>query len=322
MKDRHKGFNIAMIFLVVVIIIGAILGYKVLNDNKVDEPTTETIKKLTVECYFADTASASLKAENREVQGEAITDIISNTLAELKKGPKAEGHVQTIPEGVEFLSANLDGDVLTVDVSKSYNDIKSGEEVLCRAAVVWTLTSIEGVKYVVITVEGKELTLTNGQPIGKLSREDILIDEVISPESTQYATVKLYFTNDQATGLDVEERRIEVNPNQPIERYVVEQLIAGPESENLLPTMPVETKIRDIKTTTDGICYVDLSSEFVTKHGGGSSGELLTIYSVVNSLTSLDNVKKVQFLIEGEKQEEFKGHVDFSQPFEFSDIDV
>lgn len=59
-----------------------------------------------------------------------------------------------------------------------------------------------------------------------------------------------------------------------------------------------------------------MSGDFVVKHTGGSVGEWFTIYSIVNSLTELDNIKKVQFLIEGEKQQDFKGHMDFSKPFE------
>jgi len=43
---------------------------------------------------------------------------------------------------------------------------------------------------------------------------------------------------------------------------------------------------------------------------------VLTIYSIVNSLTEINSVKKVQFLIDGEKISDCKGHLDFSKPFE------
>ena len=42
---------------------------------------------------------------------------------------------------------------------------------------------------------------------------------------------------------------------------------------------------------------------------------MLTVYSIVNSLCELDEVEKVQFLIEGEKQIEYKGHIEFDKPF-------
>lgn len=168
-----------------------------------------------------------------------------------------------------------------------------------------------------ITVAGEDIKKANGQVIGIMGADDVVIDTVISPEPKNYRTVKLYFSNKDATQFNVEEREIEVNPNEPIEKYIIEELIKGPKESGSYPTVPPETKLRSIKTeTTDGICYVDLSGDFVVKHTGGSAGEWFTIYSIVNSLTELDNIKKVQFLIEGEKQQDFKGHMDFSKPFE------
>ena len=74
----------------------------------------------------------------------------------------------------------------------------------------------------------------------------------------------------------------------------MDELIKGPQAKGSLATVPPETKVRNIMTQ-DGICYVDLSSEFVSRHSGGKAKELLTIYSIVNSLTALDDVSKVQF---------------------------
>ena len=62
------------------------------------------------------------------------------------------------------------------------------------------------------------------------------------------------------------------------------------------------------------ICFVNFSSEFVTKHSGGSAGEAMTVYSIVNSLTELKNVDKVQFLVEGNKIDVYK-HLEFNEPF-------
>ena len=45
----------------------------------------------------------------------------------------------------------------------------------------------------------------------------------------------------------------------------------------------------------------------------------IAIYSIVNSIVSLYNIEKVQFLIEGEKIEETIGHLDYSKPFIFEE---
>lgn len=280
---------------------------------------TKDAISISTDFYFLENSSSTMKTETKEIRGDTNADILSSVLTELKKGPKTEGLIGVIPEKVVFESANLDNGIATIHINSAYTDMKAGEELLCRASIVWTLTGLDFVNQVKITVDGEELKKTNGEPMGLMSRDDIVIDAVISPEPTNHEMVKLYFSNQDATDLMVEEREIQVNPNIPLEKYIMEQLIEGPKDSELAATVPSETKIRDIKTV-DGICYVDLSSEFVTKHNGGSTGENLTVGSIVNSLTELDNIKKVQFLIEGEKVEEFKGHLDFSKPFERMEI--
>lgn len=307
-----KRLIISFIVIIIGIVLFLIVKESIDANNKL---------RKEVEFYYVESSSYLLKPEKRQFTGESNAEILSSILAAMKEPPKTEGFVKVIPDNIKFNKANIDKGIVTLDVSSQYNQMKAGEEVICRSAIVWTLTSLDFVGHVRITVEGKELVKNNKEPIGLMNRENIVINPVVSPEPKKYKTVKLYFSNEDATALAAEGREIEVSPNQPEEKGIMEQLIAGPKKQGLNATVPPETKIRDITTTEDGICYVDLSSEFVTKHNGGSSEELLTIYSIVNSLAELENVKKVQFLIEGEKQEEYKGHVDFSKPFEAKQID-
>ena len=60
----------------------------------------------------------------------------------------------------------------------------------------------------------------------------------------------------------------------------------------------------------DNVCYVDLSAEFQKNHLGGEKSEILTIYSIVNSLQNVSGVRYVQFLIEGERVEYYKSYVE------------
>ena len=148
-----------------------------------------------------------------------------------------------------------------------------------------------------------------------MDRSNVVIEPEISAETTEYAILTLYFANMDGTDLVTEERVIEVNANQTSEKTILEQLIAGPEELDVQRTVPVETKLRDVTTTNDGICYVNLSQDFVSKHSGGEMAEKLTIYSIVNSLCELDHIDKVQFLIEGKKVDQFKGTLELKTPF-------
>ncbi|KXL53028.1 sporulation and spore germination [Anaerotignum neopropionicum] len=260
-------------------------------------------------------ASGKMKAFEIEIQSGDKEDMINAVLDNLRSGIKTDGIKPTIPEGLEVNSVQITDQEVTIDFSSAYFDMERVDEVICRSSIVWSLTSLEFLEAVVFTVEGVPLQSKDDEAYGAMNRQNVLIDPIVSATTTEYAILKLYFSNSDASDLIVEDRVVEVNANQPKERTILEQLIAGPKEEGHFATIPPETKIMDVTTTSDGVCYVNLSQEFVTKHNGGSAGELLTIYSIVNSLAEMENVGKVQFLIEGEKVEAFKGHVDFSTPF-------
>jgi germination protein M len=267
-----------------------------------------------VEFYFMN-GDGMMKPVKKEIRGENTEDILVTTLNTLKEGTTAEGMMPSIPNEVEFLSVGVVNDNAVIDVSNGYHRLKNTEEVICRSALVWTLTSLDFIEGVVLTVEGQPLRSNNGAEIGPMNRSNMIITPEISAETTEYAILTLYFANNNYTDLQTEERVIEVNANQTGEKTVLEQLIAGPEGTDVQPTVPFETKIRDVTTTKDGICYVNLSNDFVTKHAGGEMAEKLTIYSIVNSLCELDHVDKVQFLIEGKKVDKFKEHLEIKTPF-------
>jgi hypothetical protein len=53
----------------------------------------------------------------------------------------------------------------------------------------------------------------------------------------------------------------------------------------------------------------------VQYHPGGSTAELLTVYAIVNTITTnIPEVKKVQLLFDGIAIETIAGHIDCSSP--------
>ncbi len=238
---------------------------------------------------------------------------------ELLNASAASNLYSAIPENVEVISCEYieedDEGKVEINFSDEYNDLPDSLQLTCNAAVTKTFTELEFVESVRIFVDGAEITNGNGEVIGELKNDVVELDPSIEPYKKDSVTVTLYFSDENAMGLCKEERYIEVNEKQSVEMRIVEELIKGPHTENLYSGIPETTKINDIKTE-NGICYVDLSKEFILQHTGGSAGESLTIYSIVNSLTELDYVKQVQFLIDGVKETSLAGHVDFSKTFE------
>ncbi len=123
--------------------------------------------------------------------------------------------------------------------------------------------------------------------------------------------VTLYFSKhfpDKNDEFLVPEEREVTKGDEPLEAVIVRELIKGRGKEGLSRTVPEGTRLLSV-SVVDGVAYVNFSREFQNKHWGGTAGERMTIYSVVNSLCELPGIDKVQFLLEGEKQESILGHM-------------
>lgn len=143
--------------------------------------------------------------------------------------------------------------------------------------------------------------------------EEIKVEPPLTPLALEEEEVALYFTDDNAQYLIPEYRKIK--KTNEIAKQAVLELIKGPVSNNLFPTIPPATTINALYVS-DGIAYIDLSSELIKNHSGGSAGELLTVYSLVLTLTSFPDIDKVQILVDGSNRDTLVGHMDISVPLE------
>ncbi len=127
--------------------------------------------------------------------------------------------------------------------------------------------------------------------------------------------VKLYFSAPGSAILETEERSIPYHETLHAQaKEVLSALIAGP-SDQLVPSIPEGVRILDVMVSKDGIAYVDLSGEIVSNHQGGTTGEMVTVYSIVNTLTiNLPQIQGVQILVDDRPVETLKGHMDLSRP--------
>jgi germination protein M len=137
------------------------------------------------------------------------------------------------------------------------------------------------------------------------------IEEVQPVPTEEIVEINLYFSDSQAMYLVAEKRKISQIPS--LARQAVIELIKGPESSDLYPTIPEETQVNEVYIVDD-IAYIDLSEEIFKNHPGGSSGELMTVYSIVNTLTEIPPIKGVQILVGENEIKSLVGHIDISMP--------
>ena len=117
---------------------------------------------------------------------------------------------------------------VTLNLSKEYEMLDFTKEVLVRAAIVKTLTQIEGVELVRIQVEGKDLEDRDGKPVGVMSAETFIDNTGEDMKKYEEVTLALYFANETGDKLIKVNRTMRYNTNIALEKLVVEQLVSGP----------------------------------------------------------------------------------------------
>jgi len=242
-KEKYK-FIIWIFILLIFIISIIILSFF----TKVEKRLVNANEK-TVELYFNDTATNKLRLEERVIQGNTQEKLILCVLEQLQAGSKIEGNIVVVPQDITILYVTIKDHIAVIDLSKEYNTLSLGEKIMCRSAIVWSVTSLDFVDYVCIKVEGKELEKVSGEAIGLMNRENTLINPIVSPESKRYEIVSLYFTDKTKEHLVKEEREIEISQIQTREKSVVEQLILGAKEDGHISTLPSDIKIRNVTTT-------------------------------------------------------------------------
>ena len=133
---------------------------------------------------------------------------------------------------------------------------------------------------------------------------------------TRPVVAQLYFSR----VVDGKQRMVaisrELPPGLGVARSSLEELLRGEVPRGCDRPLPPGTRLLDI-AVTNGTATVDLSGELQTGFRGGSDNEQVTVYSIVNTLTSLPTIDRVQILVEGMTVNTLGGHQDISGPLAF-----
>lgn len=212
----------------------------------------------------------------------------------------------------ELQRFQFESNVLYLYFDASYMLMSSSQEILCRAALAKTLTQIQGVEYINIYSGEQPLMDSYGNPVGMLTAGDF-IDALSDVNSYEKSELTLYFADAEGEGLVEEKREVMHSSNTSMERLVVEQLLEGPQTEGCQATIPPDTKLLNL-SVTDNVCYLNFDAAFLNNSLGGR--EELPIYSIVNSLTQLNTVNRVQFSINGSPTVMFRDVLSLDTLFE------
>lgn len=128
-------------------------------------------------------------------------------------------------------------------------------------------------------------------------------------------TVQLYFVDSSMQRLIASDFTVKTEDKEKAAKKVIRELLAGrdnnPKILRLMPNIKDGLTVR-VKGQT---AYVNMTGAFVASHSGSRQHEVLTIYSIVNSLASVKGIVNVKFTIDHKEQKNFKGFCDMRETF-------
>ena len=243
----------------------------------------------------------SIAAADLPAETEMITSLLNKSAA-------TSGFVNCLPPDVKILSVDITGGAASVTMSENFSELTEFEKTTANCCIALTLCELENVNSVTI-LSGDKVFCEALTPDGIL-----LYDTETVPFEKR---LRLYFPVVSSDLLRIEYHTLTVDADAPLEVYIIEELIRGPYNGELRQAMPAGTELLGI-TVEDGLCTVDLSSPFTDNESPDAAAARLTVYSIVNSLTSLKEITSVLILSEG-RQISYYGSLNMTAPLERND---
>lgn len=295
-----KKTNILGLAILTIILLLAGCGRKTVNE-----------KEYTV--YYVNTAGTRLVESSYSPKAETFDEMMPELMNQLTLAP--DEYISALPGNVSFLGYERGIDALRVDFSKEYYDMSNTEEVLFRAAVVKTVCQIPGVMKVMITVEKEQAKDSDGEPIPAMDINTFIDTKEGGINSYLYATLILYFADEDGTLAAQETRNIHYSSNMVLERLVVEELIKGPETSGLNAVLDENVRIQNIYTQ-NGICTINFDESVNKAPSEEGIDPEVALYAIVNSICdTCDSITGVRFEINGDNETKFRDKVDLGQIF-------
>ena len=271
------------------------------DDQKIYE--TDTI------LYFADETENYILPEIRSVR-YTKGNYIQAVMDELAQGPKSKSYLRaSVNENVRLkdtLNIEREGKTIRL-VFKTYpyvyTENNTNGEKLTNAALTYTISGIIPVKRIRIGIEGSELTTATRSSFPSMSGRRITLS----------------FPDKNTTMLTQVQRTVKQSDAQFL-KTKLEELMRGPidtDSENAWPTFPEGVTYDDVLglTVSNDTVVLNMSQNFSDRVKALSEeSESIMVYSIVNTLTDTEGIKRVQFLINSKYVDEIAGGINYRYP--------
>ncbi len=262
--------------------------------------------------YYMNQGVTKLIEQPYRTKTAAAEKLIAELMNELFHVPADLEAQSVFSDKVVYQGCRQDDNVLYLFFDNNYTSMNACQEILCRAALARTFTQVPGVEYISIYSGDQPLLDKSGMPAGPISAADF-VDSITDVNAYERADLTLYFTDADGSMLYPEKRSVMHNVNTSVERVIIEELISGPKNPDLKPTLNSEIKILNV-SVNENVCYVNLDAAFLSN--SLEVKDYIPIYSIVNSLSELSSVNRVQIAVNGSQNVTFRESISLNTLFE------
>lgn len=220
--------------------------------------------------------------ESREEQANAVVERLLQS---------TEDYLSPFPSGTNLRSVALSGSTAYVDLSAAYYQLSDMNQTIADYCLTLSLTQLTGIYAATITVEGRELPYRHKQ---LLLSGDVLLSSM--DDVVRTLTAQLYFP-DESGQLVAEERLLTQYEGDSGAQVVLEALLHGPDSDELLPLLP-EGFIGMTARMESGVCHLNIPADSMAL----LTDRETTLKAITQSLLSAEGIREVQLYIDGEPQ--------------------
>ena len=233
-----------------------------------------------------------IASEQRELFG--IHDDLDALLALYLEGPLAPGLIAPLPPDTQLLKYTLFESVLTLRFNQSLAELSGIELTVAAGCLARTFLPLTGAKQLILTADG---ALLNGNTALNVALEDLYLRDD-SPDRL-HAAFTVYYASADRRYLIGQDVSILVSAPEELPLHLLELLLTPPKDSGLRSALPAGTRFQSV-TIENGLCTVDVSSEFDNRRYFSMSAQCMSLMSVVNTLTALEEIDRVEFTVDGD----------------------
>ena len=208
----------------------------------------------SIRLYYINKNMTRVVSENYQPENTEAEALLAELLSALANDPENMDYKKPLLPEVRILSASIEKKQINLNFDSAYSLIPRLTEILNRAAIVRTLTQIEGIETVAFFINEQPLMDALNQPVGQMRASDFIDDLGGDINDYERTVLTLYFANEQGDKLIECKQDLMYNNTVSMERLVMDQLRC--ELKNGVQTL--QYQINTLMTTNGQSPFVTL----------------------------------------------------------------